>query len=874
MASKKLSERKAGASRTVLKKLMLVFLSLILFQTFLSAEKIVVVDLLPTKTLPGNPTLSQNQIIPGLDELYIMFPFLRKILPAEKFHTDSIGISADTSFGGRGWFPNFTLSARVVNDTIYLAAISNDGGTNSAYNVSGKFFAANSQSFFVFNDSVVLNHASWFIPVNNIMMHITGGLLVKDLSLSRDSSVISVSTNTDGLINELNINLQNFNINNLAGALKGDSTIAAGIINGALSFSGFNNKMPVVTGNATVNNFTLYRSPVGNINFNGQRQNKNVVIAVAVAGNTNDIALNYNYTIDSSTQQIAGLIDIRKLSLSNLQNVAKGYIINAIGNVHGSINLAGSFLDPQWKGYINFDTTSFSISQFGSTYDVINQRVDLRYPEIYFNKFTISDSLGNPLQVDGSICVNKYAPYDINLAINSKDFAIIKAPKAINNQLFGYAGINSKVSITGNGKAPVIKGDILLNNKSALTLIMPETNLDKDAARSIVRFIDVDTFALPERRVARRIQIRQPQNLVKFVNPDLHIIADKGSSLTLIIDPSTGDELKVQGEAKLNVGLDSLKNIVLKGTYKLDTGAYTLNYEFLKKQFLLQPGSVIDFNGNPADAIIDIKAVYMAVTPPAELLGNEVGSVDPKLAYTFKRVISFPVLLKMKGTLLSPQISFDILMPSGSEQINPKLRATINNKLLQLQQDVAATNKQVFALLVMGRFVGEQSIDFFKGSGSTDGFNDLATESVSSFLSAALDQIASDLFKGINLDLNVNTYKDFTASKGAQREDLSVKISSSFLNNRLNVTVGKYFGVDGQDGSAKAAKQKGSRFLPDVTVNYKLSQDGKYILRSYNKSQFEVIIDGYILETGIGFIVTLDYEKLSELLTRRKKQVE
>ena len=210
-----------------------------------------------------------------------------------------------------------------------------------------------------------------------------------------------------------------------------------------------------------------------------------------------------------------------------------------------------------------------------------------------------------------------------------------------------------------------------------------------------------------------------------------------------------------------------------------------------------------------------------------------------------------------------------------SEQLrkyNEEVKAkTIENKLIQLRADRAATNKQVFALLVMDRFVGEQSTDFFKGNASSTGFSDIAKSSVSQFLSAALDELASDLFKGINVDLNLNSYKDFIVNDGRKKNDLGVEVSKNFLNDRLSVTVGRTYGIESQDGSAKAAQQKGSRFLPDVTVNYKLSKDGKYMLRSYNKDQFEVILDGYVVETGVAFIVTMDYDKYKELFMKKNK---
>ena len=42
------------------------------------------------------------------------------------------------------------------------------------------------------------------------------------------------------------------------------------------------------------------------------------------------------------------------------------------------------------------------------------------------------------------------------------------------------------------------------------------------------------------------------------------------------------------------------------------------------------------------------------------------------------------------------------------------------------------------------------------------------------------------------------------------------------------------------------------------------------MLRAFNKNQFEVILDGYVVETGLAFIVTMDYEKFYELVSFKK----
>ena len=105
-----------------------------------------------------------------------------------------------------------------------------------------------------------------------------------------------------------------------------------------------------------------------------------------------------------------------------------------------------------------------------------------------------------------------------------------------------------------------------------------------------------------------------------------------------------------------------------------------------------------------------------------------------------------------------------------------------------------------------------------------------------------------------------------------QKTDLKIGNTKSFINDRLSISVGKNYGIDGQDASAKAAQQKGAGFLPDVTLNYKFTKDGKYRYRSYKKNQFEVILDGFVTESGISLSVTLDYDKFKNLFNKKIKK--
>jgi hypothetical protein len=362
------------------------------------------------------------------------------------------------------------------------------------------------------------------------------------------------------------------------------------------------------------------------------------------------------------------------------------------------------------------------------------------------------------------------------------------------------------------------------------------------------------------------VEEQEPRsNFAQFLNYNLNIEVKKDAALTIVIDPVTGDEIRVQGDAQLNAGVDPGGNIILAGNYELDNGYYVFNYQFLQRKFILERGSTILFAGEPMKALMNITASYTVNTSARDLLENEVGTVDPQLANSFNQKVPFRVMLYITGVLSKPTIKFDIQLPDENIVMSNDLRTTIENKLAQIRGDEAATNKQVFSLLLLNRFVGEQSSDFFKGNGND--FNDIARQSVSRFLSGALNEIAANLLKGVDIDINLNSYRDYNEAGSRQRTDLNVALSKSFLDDRLTVTIGKNFGVEGQD----AASKSNNSFIPDVTVGYKLTKDGRYLLKAYRKNQFEVVLDGYVVETGLGFVVTMDYEKFNELFRRNKK---
>jgi len=178
---------------------------------------------------------------------------------------------------------------------------------------------------------------------------------------------------------------------------------------------------------------------------------------------------------------------------------------------------------------------------------------------------------------------------------------------------------------------------------------------------------------------------------------------------------------------------------------------------------------------------------------------------------------------------------------------------------LQVNNDESELNKQVFALLALNRFIADNPFQSLAGGGG--GMSTLARSSVSKLLTEQLNNLASDLVQGVDINFGVNSSEDYSSGSLEQRTDLEVGLSKKLLNDRLVVTVGSSFGLEGSEQQG----QSSTNIAGNVNVEYMLSADGRYRLRAYRRNQNEGIIEGQIIETGIGFALVVDYNRFREV---------
>jgi hypothetical protein len=80
----------------------------------------------------------------------------------------------------------------------------------------------------------------------------------------------------------------------------------------------------------------------------------------------------------------------------------------------------------------------------------------------------------------------------------------------------------------------------------------------------------------------------------------------------------------------------------------------------------------------------------------------------------------------------------------------------------------------------------------------------------------------------------------------------------------VKVSVGSDFLLAGASQGPNASNIAGN-----VKVDYTLTPDGKYILRVYSLNQYNTVVQGQVVETGVSFIITLDFDSFNELFEKK-----
>ncbi|MEO5683965.1 MAG: translocation/assembly module TamB domain-containing protein [Chitinophagaceae bacterium] len=758
-----------------------------------------------------------------------------------------------------------SLSASIANNKIDFSLLNKDKSGKNKYRIAGLLQqpSKGAYEFSLKPDSLMLNYDKWTVNNDNKIVYDGKGVNVTKFELGKDNQLLTINSGSPAPDAPIDINFKDFRLSTLSAFVKPDSLFIDGTLAGKAQLSDIMTQ-PTFTTDLSVNNLAMYADTLGNLRVQVNNTQANTFAAdVLLNGRGNDVQLTGNYYVKPDNNSSFDLTaDIRQLQLNTLEGATNKAIQDASGVVTGKLSVTGTLDKPLVNGDINFNKARFNLGMLNSYFTIDQEKIAFNEEGIRFDTFTILDSSNNKAVLDGMVYTKDFQHYKFDLSLRANDFHALNTDKKKNALYYGQLYFSTNLGIKGTELAPVIDGSLTVNDKTKLTLVLPQKEPGIEEREGIVKFINMN--APPTDFVFEKAIDTLNQSSAVGMDVSVNIEIKKEAELNIIVDEGNGDFLNVRGEALLNAGIDPSGKITLTGTYEIENGSYDLTFNMLKRKFDIQKGSKITFKGEPTDADVAITAVYIANTAPLDLVQDQLEGSVASIRNTYLQKLPFEVDLKMQGQLLQPVITFDIQLPDTKNyNVSKNIIELVNEKLTEVRKEPSELNKQVFALLLLGRFVTENP---FQSSGGGLTAESFARASVSKLLTQQLNQLASDLIRGVDLNFDVVSQDDYSTGNRENRTDLNVALSKKLLNDRLTVTVGSNFELEGAQNSG----QQSTNIAGNVALDYQLSKDGRYLLRAYRKNDYQGVLEGYIIETGIGFIISVDYNQLKEIFRSQK----
>ena len=522
---------------------------------------------------------------------------------------------------------------------------------------------------------------------------------------------------------------------------------------------------------------------------------------------------------DSVNSTGKGELTLSRFPLSIANAFLKNAGVSTDGYIDGQLNIIDENDTPVANGYLKFDSAYADLPQFGTTLRLVDDKVNVEKNTLEFENFEIYAKGNTPFKVNGTVDMNNLLNPEFNLRMRANNYEIVNSKRAKNSILYGRMFINLNSRITGTLNALNINGSTTILGKTDVTYVIQDTPLEtENTLDGLVTFTNFQDTT--------KVETEMPEYDFGDINMNITLSIEEGARINADFDQERTSYIELQGEGNLNLTYTGETGMNLTGRYQLSNGQmkYTLPVIPLKT-FNISQGSYINWVGDIMNPTLNITAVERVITSVV---------IDDN-----SQAVQFDVGIKLTNTLNNMGLSFTLSAPEN---------AAVQNQLNAL--DSETLNKYALTMLITGAYIG--------------GDNNLSVSSaLSSFLDAQINNIVGNAMNR-TVDINVGITDLEDATTGDTYKNYSFSFTKRFWNDRLKVIIGGEV-----NNNANAAANES--FINNVSLEWKISNSGNRYLRLFYDKNYESILEGEIIETGIGYVYKRKLNNLNELLIFNKK---
>lgn len=679
----------------------------------------------------------------------------------------------------------------------------------------------------------MINSMPWWFNNDNYIIFDSSAIHINQLVFQSHDQKIQVHGNvSNDPVEKLSINFDQWDISNFDALLLSLKVDISGLINGNVDLLDLYNN-PNFLADLTIDDFHFNQEKLGDLHLNTSwdpyTQSVWVDSQIKYTGN---IGTNIPFSLQGFyyPKKENENFDLELQLLNFKLEVAEPFLVNILSDIKGlasgNVYVKGSLSDPDISGSLALMRTEFKVD-FSNTYYSLADVINIEKNRFWANNVTINDQFGNSGAANLQFTHNSFSDWRMDLIIQANNLAGLQTTAAHSSLFYGTAFATG--TFTLNGPFNDLTMDIKVRSEPKTYVAIP-ISFAVD-----VRETDFIVFVNPETETEETTIVEENPSSMR-VNMDLDITRDAEIQIFL---PYQMGNIRSTGSGNMQMYYNTVGDFTMYGDYYTNQGTFIFTLQnMINRSFAIQPGGSIRWSGDPYNADINMQAVYRT-----RVTLNSLPNISDD--YRNKR---YPVdcILTLENSLMNPEISFGIRMPNVDEEIQREIFSAVDTT------NEVIMNRQMISLLVLNSF-----------NFSTDQGNTLAStiesstfELLSNQLNSWLSQISNDFDIGVN----------YRPGDQLSSEELELALSTQLFDDR--VVIDGNLGMLGEHQT----QQNASNIIGDISVEVKITRDGRFRVRAFNKyNDLEITRRESPYTQGVGAFYRREFDKLPDLWKPRRK---
>lgn len=720
---------------------------------------------------------------------------------------------------------------------------------------SSVLFFTDSTQFHFQNSNIEVLGKKWLWDQSNRITHKDGEWTFNSVKASNGPEKLEVSgMYTLASDKSLYIDLREFNIQNIQSLV---SNNIEGTLDGRIKIKR-QEENDLIEGNLIARALKIDGFLLGNlfgVSYWESEQERLAMNLDLIHNNHKNIEIKGLYYPKKEFNQLDLQASFDSASLKIAEPFVKKNFTKLGGIASGKFSIKGSPSYPILKGTGTINNGEILINYLNTKYK-FNGDILFEENEISTKNLILEDTEHNKAHLVGGIFHDGFKNPVLDFQGEFENFKLLNTTAADNNAYYGTAYGTGSVNFLGAVDNIQITAEAQTSKGTRLSIPLGQSSDSKIEQKEYIEFVDLKD----EQNVKKIIEeVHTKEKLkIKGIELDFNLEFTPDAYVELIFDIQSGDIIRGRGNGNIELEINTDGDFTMFGDYTIENGGYNFTlYNIINKEFDIKKGSTISWYGDPYGANLNILASYRQLTSLAPLMTKFLDPEDINSPETRKKYPSI-VDLKLKGNLLSPTINFDIniedyppnnQLPNSSVTLDEVVTA-FKAKLRNNEQEM---NRQVFSLIILRKFSSENS---FQVNSQTIG------NSLSEFVSNQLSYWATQVDENLEVDVDLAGLSDDAYNT------FQLRLSYTFLDGRLRVTRG---------GNLPNQETKGdvSTIIGDWTVEYLLTEDGRFRVKMYSRSDLDDIstqLGESNFETGFSLQYIKSFDQLNQILSDNRKK--